>query len=85
MGPTRPEPVLDRLRALEQDLIETENLLEVLPVAGLLERLGATRAEVLAIGLALARAEFVAICQQCDSAQGEPADIVQLVSYLPGG
>lgn len=56
--------------------------LEVLALEDLLERLDAVRSEILAIGLDLARAEFVATCQRRDSALREPADLVGLMSCL---
>lgn len=84
MGRTRPDPVVDRLRTLERDLVVLRGRLDAHALGDLLEHLGALRSEVLAIGFDLARAELVAACEQRDSALDEPADLVGLVSCLGG-
>ena len=84
MGQTRPDPVVDRLRTLEQDLVVLRGRLDALALGDLLEHLGALRSEVLAIGFDLARTELVAACEKRDSSLDEPADLVELVSCLGG-
>lgn len=84
MERTRPDPVVDRLRTLERDLVVLQGRLDALALGDLLEHLGALCSEVLAIGLDLARTELVAACEQRGSALDEPADLVELVNCLGG-
>lgn len=83
MGGKEADPVLDRLRRLEGDLVELQRRIEALQPEELLERIRVLRADAAAADIALARAEFVAVCQGRESALAEPGDVVDLIRGLP--